>query len=544
MRSRNSPPSEFDRKLVAHEHDFRTQLMLDDPVELAGRFLSNSKWQHKSNERMRKCEELLTNVMSRSGGPGKNNLLSFHSEVLMLGGGKRKHSNVRQQRQQVLQGVSPKQKRHNPITYRSPLLGSGGPQRTVASRKRPGGNQRPSSASPSPSTSTPTSRSTSRSTSASRRRRRPGSQPLQPRQHRGQRPSSATASSSNPRRQGKRRKRRPQSAASASTKAINTYVLSGTTPSKEYIRPYTAALPLKLDLPWMRIKPEKSKWRASWEPTKPLTYTPKEQLKPIVKKKKRIKKTDPNEHRVVDWARQRRALLKPLMEEKHNAASTIQNFFTAAKHVGIRDRWMSLRAGELVKRNSGAIIIQRYSRGFFTRQYLREKERQDKLYQLNLAACTIQKNWRIILSKQRTELFRKIVAMKKRHSAARIQRSFRRGKISRGVKRMVAKAGEFGKQAITKMQGLFRGKLSRRKSAKQQSFMEQMKNSAVAVQSHFRGWFGRKKKKEKTDRDGETEIETKDGNEPTKKRTGFFTRNRKKKTNKRNKKQQKNGNRR
>lgn len=514
--------NQFDRNIINHETDQKTQY-LDDPSSLATRFMADARWRHKSNERMSKCEELLTNIMSRSKKPGSNKLLSFHSEVLMLGGGDARFAiPKRNLRQQTLNGVSQKQKRYNPIKYTSPLSGSGsGPKKKSAgspyrrSKKR---GKRPSSAATSRMKQlSPYSRPTS-----------PNSSPSQQRTI-----------------QRQRQRQRPQSATAATTrKQHSKYILTGITPSTEYIRPYSAALPIRLDLPWMRIKPEKSTWRASWEPSKPLTYTPKEQLKPIVKKKKKYKVTDPNEHRVVDWARRRRALLEPLMKEKNVAACTIQRFFAAIQSVSIRDRWIFYRAGNVKFQNKNAIIIQKHVRGHFTRLYLIEKKRQDESYRLNCAASIIQNNWRIILSKQRLLLFRKIVAMKKRHAAAHIQRGFRRGAVGRRVKKMVAKAGEFGKNAITKMQGMFRGKLSRRKTfKKRKAFMEKMNKSATALQSRFRGFFSRKKKKEKKQKKVKSMHkrllfmgETKENNGTKKTKGGFFSKKKKKKKIKKKKK--------
>lgn len=251
----------------------------------------------------------------------------------------------------------------------------------------------------------------------------------------------------------------------------------------------------------MRIKPEPSTWRASWEPTKPLTYTPKQHLKPLIAKQKKIKQTRPNEHRVVEWARQRRELLEPLMKEKNNAANVIQRFFQTSKHVNIRDKWFTYHAEQVGRRNIAAVVVQRHGRGYVVRS--RMATIQQKRYD---AALVIQSNWRTVLSKQRIELFRKVVAMRKRIMAKRIQRGFRSGSVRRGVKKIMDKAGEFGKQSIIKMQKMFRGKIGRRKSAKQRSWLNQMKQSAGAYRSNIRGFFQRGNKnnnKKKGEQEGE-----------------------------------------
>lgn len=501
-RQRRSPPTnKFDQQLIHREADTLTQY-LDDPIELASRFIADAKWKHKANLRMKKSEQLLTKLMARSNKAGhSNHLLSYHSKVLVLGGGDARFlpaSTIKRKR--ILHGVSPKPQKRNPVQYTSPLLAPGGPRRSSsASRRRTNPNKRKSHSGGRNKTSL-------RPSSAA---------PV--RQHRTAGASSPTSSSLT----------RPHSAHTAQTArtARTRYITTGHTPSKQCIRPYTAALPIALDLPWMRIKPEPTAWRSSWEPTQPLTYTPQQHLKPLVAKRKKRRKTKEQEHRVVDWARKRRQLLAPFTKETNAAAVVIQRFFQAAKHVGIRDRWMIFHAGEVVRRKSGAVHMQRTVRGHLGRLRAAKKqwEAAQQQQRLNRAATVIQNNWRVVLSRQRIILFRKVVAMRKRNMAKKIQRGFRKGSVGRGVQRMYAKASEFGKNAIVKMQGMFRGKLSRRKSSKQKAWMAEMKNSAVKVQSHFRGVFARRaarkaasRKKRKEDREARMNAP-----QTTKPRRGF-----------------------
>ena len=492
-RKRTHQTNQFDHNLLNNEKDLQSRY-LGDPVELAGRFIADSKWQHKADLRMQKCEELLSHIIARSGKPGHNKLLSFHSEVLMLGGGDARLATTKRRRrrtQALPKGISPKPKHLNPITYSSPLLGS---KVAKSSSRR--------------------TTSTHRRASSRRQQKRPFSASPAPRRRAAAAAAAASTASSSPSLVAK--EHRPQSA-KINRSAYTHYLKNGTTPSANYVRPYTAALPLKLDLPWMRIKSEPSKWRVSWEPSQPLTYTPQQQLTPIVGKRKKKTNKRPDEHRVVDWARKRRALLEPLMKEKNDAAQTLQRFFLASKHVGIRDRWMSFRAGELLRRHYGATVIQRYGRGYIIRK--RERTR------LNWAATVIQGNGRVVMSRHRVALFRKVVAMRQRIMAKKIQRGFRKGSVGRGVKRMVAKAGQFGKNAIVKMQGLFRGKLARKKSALKRSWLsEKARSIKESARSQFRAFFSKnnpqsiQKKKKKSD-------ESSDG-----RRQGFFKTKKKKKT--------------
>jgi hypothetical protein len=423
--------NKFDQNLFNTEKDQET-VYLDNPVELAGRFLADRKWKHKADLRMKKSEQFLSHLMSRGNkADNQTKLLSYHSEMLMLGGGDARFArSVKVKRKQQLNGLSPKPRKKNPIKYTSPLLAPGGPRKTPSvSRKRQKQNiirNRPSSASP----------GTIRKRTSERKR--------------------------------------PQS-------AFDTYVRTGKTPSEKYLRPYSAALPLKLDLPWMKIKPEQRNWRASWEPTKPLTYTPQSQLKPIVAKRKKKKIKRPDEHRAVEWARLRRELLEPLTKRENQAASIIQRFFSNIKFIDIRDKWSSYHAGQVLRRHSGAVVIQRHVRGFFIRKLVKKQ---------NISATVIQSNWRIVLSRKRIELFRKVIAMRKRMMVKKIQRGFRSGAVRRGVRRMVAQAGEFGKHAIVKMQGLFRGKIGRRKSAERRSWLNQAKKSASNVGTNIRNFLG------------------------------------------------------
>ena len=91
---------------------------------------------------------------------------------------------------------------------------------------------------------------------------------------------------------------------------------------------------------------------------------------------------------------------------------------------------------------------------------------------------------------------------------------------------MVATAGQFGKNAIVKMQGLFRGKLARKKSALKRSWLsEKARSIKESAKSQFRAFFSKnspqsiqKKKKKKS-------YESSDG-----RRQGFFKTKKKKKT--------------
>ena len=499
MRRQPPPTNQFDTTLLDAESQHRI-MYLDSPVELAARYLADQKWQHKANLRMQKSEEFLTQLMSRSNTQGhQNKLLSFHSEILMLGGGdSRVAPSLKKKNKQLLHGRRLKPKRTNPITYVSPLLAPGGPRKISAtSRKRRKQNtnhrrqSRPSSASPAllRKRNGLSFKSTTQANHTKNNNKSNTSNTSN---------TSTSNTSNNTSNTSKHSKRRPQS-------AHNRYIKTGQTPSEKFVRPYSAALPLKLDLPWMRIKPEPSTWRASWEPTKPLTYTPKQHLKPLIAKQKKKKQTRPNEHRVVEWARQRRELLEPLMKAKNNAANVIQRFFQTSKHVNIRDKWFTYHAEQVGQRNTAAVVVQRHGRGYVVRS--RMATIQQKRYD---AALVIQSNWRTILSKQRIELFRKVVAMRKRIMAKRIQRGFRNGSVRRGVKKIMDKAGEFGKQSIIKMQKMFRGKIGRRKSAKQRSWLNQMKQSAGAVSSNFRGFF-RRGNKNNNKKKGEQEGEEKTG---------------------------------
>ncbi len=467
---RRAPSNWFDAKTAEAEALQAEYVDLDDPVALAGRFLADSKWRERADVRMARCEELLTGISARSGLPGSDRLLSFHSEIFMLGGGDaRVYNNSPARKRRLANGGrggsrGRKNQRSSPIKYRSPLLAPRQKQR-----------RRPTSAHGN-------SRAASRSSTAS------------------------------PLNQSSQRRRRPRSAA-----RLN-YIKSGVTPADRAVRPYSAALPLQLDLPWMRLKPERAKWRASWQPDQPLTFTSKELLKPMpkdqrkrrAKRRKKHRKKLGDQHWVVDLAAQRRHILKPMLSRRHSAAVIIQNFFLRSLHSGIRERWMAFRDKELARLGAAAVQVQRVGRGHIARSLSRRRAAEAVARAAvrleatrHAAANVIQNAWRSALSWRRVLLFRRVVALRKKNSVRRIQRSIRARNMRVGVGRIVAKAGAFGKDAVLKMQGLFRGKLARRRTRElkeKRSWLKNVENAGaygkrqvMKMQGLFRGRLSRKK---------------------------------------------------
>ena len=101
------PRNWFDAKTTEEELLGKDYVDLDDPVALAGRFLADSKWQEKADVRMARCEQLLSSISARSGKPGSDGLLSFHSKIFMLGGGDARKFNEAQPVVSDLQRMEP-----------------------------------------------------------------------------------------------------------------------------------------------------------------------------------------------------------------------------------------------------------------------------------------------------------------------------------------------------------------------------------------------------------------------------------------------------
>ena len=480
------PPNWFDAKTTEAEVLGADGANLDDPVALAGRFLADSKWRERADVRMARCEQLLTGISARSGSPGSDRLLSFHSEIFMLGGGDaRVYTTSAARKRRLAKGGgggssrARARQRSSPIKYRSPLQ---------APRQRQ--RRRPNSAN-----------AHRRASSQS-----PSAQLQQRRQRHTMAPTSRPAAAS------PQRRRRPHSAARLA------YVMTGATPSDRAVRPYSAALPLQLDLPWMRLQPERAKWRASWEPDQPLMFTSKEQLQPLpnafrkkrAKRRKKRRKELGDQHWVVDLAAQRRRMLMPMLSRRNRAAVVIQNFFLQALHSSIRDKWMAYRDTEGHRLQTAAVRIQKVGRGHIVRSTARgaaseaaSKAVAQREAAQHAAATVIQNAWRSSLSWRRVLLFRKVVLLRKKNSIRRIQRKIRARNVRRGVGRMVSQAGAFGAEAVLKMQGLFRGKLARRKTSElkeKKSWLKNVENAGaygkrqvMKMQGLFRGRLSRKK---------------------------------------------------
>ncbi len=525
-RRRRPAATAFDRQFVLQEGRDR-DADLDDAVALAGRVLAEAAHRElrRKDARMAACEQLLTSIQARgnaarrrSGGGGGTvtKLINFHSETLMLGGGESRAylATARARRALNRRETQPgraKTRLHSPIQYRSPLLAP------VANKRRP--------ASSSSSSSSHAAKSGGR-----KRRQRPASAyALTTRT----RPSSSSSSSYGG---DSSSSRRPQSAAAATAaaqqrrrlaKAATRYAFTGDTGSYETtVRPFSSPLPSRAldNIPWRRLHEPPARWRASWEPSTPLTYTPQDLLDPVAaaaserKRQRRKKKTKRTRrarkdapHWALTLAQHRRRLLAPVLAEQDAAARRLQRFFTTSQKVGIRDRWRDYQRSAVRRRASGALSIQRVGRGMLGRRRVRalreasrrEQARRARRARRHAAAATVQRSWRIVQSRRRVELFRKVVALRKKHSARKLQRMFKR-KVGRRAQWALDKAGAFGKHAVLKMQGLFRGKLARRKSSRlakaRQSMAARMKNSAVTLQSAFRGMFARRAKRKQEQR--------------------------------------------